>query len=306
MPGVERAPITDLSVESIERPTPRQKDSLTVFSLIGVHLELIEDYLGIGTADPFIADAESLAARQSQLEFSKQASHRTKRGTHEIAVQIGATVKQLETEMNRATVLDIGCGNGHFGMEIGRSAKAKVTFLERDKEVLPQPLKNNRRRVLANGESLPFRDESFNRTTSIFSALSWAESPLSALSSLQEGLRVTEVGGTHYAVPIMSQVLKRQGLARLHMDPETDSGSSDPTDDPRAFKIWALQDYLLLTALLELEAEGVCATTWTSLIGNGGTTGQEIESYSAIIDKQKSIPQELVDRHTEYAMSFFE
>lgn len=37
-----------------------------------------------------------------------------------------------------------------------------------------------------------------------------------------------------------------------------------------------------------------------------GRTGQEIESYSAIIDKKNPVPQELVDRHTEYAISFFE
>jgi ubiquinone/menaquinone biosynthesis C-methylase UbiE len=302
MPGIERAPIAELSAE---RPTQRQRDASAVFSLIGAHIELIEDYLGIGTAEPFIVDDEALAVRQAQLEFSKQASHHTERGIQEIAVQLGATVKQVEAEMNRATLLDIGCGNGQFGAQLSRSAKAKVTFLERDKDVLPAPLKNTRRQVQAHGESLPFKDESFDKTTSNFSALSWADSPLSALSSLQESLRVTDVGGTHIAVPIMSQVLQRQGLAKLHMRPETVDTDPDPTEDPRAFKVWALQDYLLLTTLLELEHEGVCSTTWTSLIGNGGSTGQQIESYSAIVDKKEPIPQQLLDSQTEYAQSFF-
>lgn len=302
MPGIERALVTNLPVE---RLTPRQRDSLAVFSLVGAHLELIEDYLGIGTTDPFIVDAESLAARQAQLEFSKSASHRVGRGAHEIAVQLGATVKQLEGEMNRAAVLDIGCGDGQFGAEISRSAKARVTLLERDKDVLPAPLKNNRRQVQASGEALPFKDGSFDKTTSNFSTLSWADSPLSALSSLQESLRVTATGGTHFAVPIMSQVLQRQRLAKLDMRIASTDAVPDPSEDPRAFKIWALQDYLVLTTLLELEAEGACSTTWTSLIGDGGTTRQKIESYSAIIDKKKPIPQQLFDSQTEYAKSFF-
>jgi len=78
----------------------------------------------------------------------------------------------------------------------------------------------------------------------------------------------------------------------------------DRTNDPKIYKTWALQDYLLLTSLLELQVEELCSISWRSFIGKGGTTGAEIESFSAIIDKLGSIPKELFDEQMAYANSF--
>jgi len=302
MSGIERAPLASLNAK---RLSPRQSDSLAVFNLIGEHLDLTEDYLGIGTEKPFLVDAASLKARQDQLAWSRSESHHVSRGVQEIAVQLGATVERMEKEMEKTDVLDIGCGDGTFGDRMGRAANARVTFLELDPTVMPPRSRYTNRQVLASGESLPFPDESFDKTLSAFSTLTWANSPLSALRCLSEAIRVTRVGGTYFAVPIMSQVMARHNVMRYHMQQAAKGVELKDGNDLGAMKVWALQDYLLLTCMLELEAEGMCSVSLASFIGQGGKTGNKIESYSAIIDKKSPITQEFFDGYNEYAKSFY-
>lgn len=147
MPGLERAPVKSFSPD--HRLTGREQDSRAVFQLIGQHITWLERYLGIGTPRPFSLDDKALECRRKQLAFSQQATHRERRDVHELALQLGVTIKQMEAEFGRQKVLDIGCGEGRFGSKLSRSAKATVVYLDRNPAVLPQPTRDTRLQVVA-------------------------------------------------------------------------------------------------------------------------------------------------------------
>lgn len=112
------------------------------------------------------------------------------RGTSADLGEKALLAKLLATFSNRASVLDIGCGTGHFtrwfatrgltavGVDLSRAMLAQATKLDGQAYLLGDAL------------SLPFQDGSFD-LTSIITTLEFASDPNRALS---EAVRVSRCG----------------------------------------------------------------------------------------------------------------
>ncbi len=295
--GLERAPVYPFNEGAL---TYRGQDSAATFGLVLEHSAWLESQLGLGTDLPFRVGPEALRARHDQLERSKSESHCTSRGVLFLGKLVSGTVKEMEAEFARQTVLDIGCGDGRLGVELSRNAKSRVTFFDRDSAALSGITRKSGRKIIGEGVSLPFTDEAFDKTVTAFSSVAWAETPLETVNSLQEALRVTQVNGTCFVIPALSNVLSRRRLAVA----ELVNPNQQSLEDPLALKVWALQDHLAINTLLGLAEEGYCSISWSSFIGKGMNTGATVENYSAVVDKVRPIPEEVYGANLAYAKSF--
>ncbi|MGI9027908.1 MAG: class I SAM-dependent methyltransferase, partial [Candidatus Saccharimonadales bacterium] len=189
-------------------------------------------------------------------------------------------------------VLDIGCGTGRLGTELRRGqAKAKVTFLDNDEQQIEKlKLKSGCKKVVAEATNLPFEYESFAKTLSVFSAIHWAETPYERIQSLNEALRVTEVGGSLFVIPAFSSLHHRQRLNPKIEQLTHRVKGKEMTVSKLALKTWALQDYVMLHSLLAFAKQSYCSITWC---GTPKPSLRQVDNYSAIIDKHRSIPPEV-------------
>ncbi|HVX48230.1 MAG TPA: class I SAM-dependent methyltransferase [Candidatus Saccharimonadales bacterium] len=264
------------------------------------HVRWAEGYISLGEEGEFRITDEALEKRRLQLDEARNLSYATARDAHYLSVMVGGTVSQIEDEMCRRTVLDIGCGQGRFGEAMARKAKAEMTFVDIDEEALAKISKKAGSIVVANAADLPFEDESFDRTISAFSAMLWSETPHDTLRSLNEAVRVTETGGSVFFLPVFSYLMPRKSIvARSEANPAD-------SDHPLAHKVMALQDHLVFTALERLREEGGADISWKSFIGRGSATGLQSDTFSAIIDIKEPIDPQLLEENLAYADQFVE
>jgi SAM-dependent methyltransferase len=301
--GIVRAPVYPFTPEGI--PESAIEQSSVTFDMLMDHNERAELGLGLHGSNPYRATAADLAVRRERLEMGKDQSYALRRGIQAVGVLVTGTVSQMEAEFAGKQVLDIGSGEAKLGTELARKAKARVTFLDNNSELLGKIPRKVGKRVLADGVELPFADESFDKTVSAFSSIIWSPHPLESLKSLHEAIRVTRIGGTTFAVPIVvnPEGRKLQETSKI-LSAALNIPEGQHIEPQENLKVWLLQDHLLLHSLLELSKEGYCSVTWTSFIGSGVNTGVEIEQYSAVIDKDKPVPHEVLTEHMAYADRF--
>lgn len=108
-------------------------------------------------------------------------------GTHAIVKRIGKIDEQVSLQGMR--LLDIGCGNGSYTLELSRRAKwvCALDILEANLRAFREPIS----RVQGVGESLPFATASFDAITMI-EVLEHTESDINVL---HECFRVLRPGG---------------------------------------------------------------------------------------------------------------
>ncbi len=295
MSGIPRSPYpsADFELTSVS-----DQDSVVTYDTIVEHETWVREYLGLGGEEPFKVTAKALEKRRQQFAASQEAAYATTRDAHQISMMLGGTVSQIEDEMRRRTVLDIGCGQGRFGEAMARKAKSEMTFVDIDEQMLARISRKAGNIVLANAADLPFDDETFDRTLSVYAAISWSETPQDAIRALNEAVRVTEVGGSTFIMPAFSHITSRKRMvARSEANPID-------VDHPLAHQMVALQDHLVFTALERFREEGGADITWRSLIGQGVASGGQVESLSAIIDKTEPMGPELLEQNLAYAEEF--
>ena len=287
--GIERFPASVMKQR--EPQTPFERNAMFTTAHVMKYGLWLMQHLGLETEKPFMADEAALTARQKQLEDAKAEIHEQRRGVYEIGTLLAATVAQTEAEFSHQTLLDIGCGDGNFGSELARNAKSKVTFLDNNPAALARIRPKSGTKVLGDGADLvEFEDESFTKTISAFSAIPWAKTPYEAIEALGEQLRVTETDGSAFFVPILSNIIQRQTLVGAEADIIRSIRGTPLGLDRNALQVWSLQDFLLINNLNELENDGYCDVTWVGYVFEGKTYGDPIESFSAIVDKQRPIP----------------
>lgn len=297
MPGIERSPYPSPEFEPI---TESDRDSKASYKFVSRHMRWARSYIDLDEEEEFRITDEALEKRRLQLDAGRDLSFVRTRDAHQLSVMIGGTVSRLEEEMRRRTVLDIGCGQGRFGEDMARKAKAEMTFVDIDEEALAKISKKAGDIVVANAADLPFEDESFERTISAFSAMLWSDTPHDTVRSLNEAVRVTETGGSVFFLPVFSYLMPRKSIvARSEADP-------DDIDHPLAHKVMALQDHLVFTALERLREDGGADISWKSFIGQGSATGQQSDTFSAIIDINEPIDPALLEENLTYADQFVE
>lgn len=299
--GIERAPISESALPPGVNPHSRIGDSYTTFTELLKHEAWVIDELGLGDCeDQFKVTPEALKARQDQLDWSKDQSFTITRGVQQLSRLVSGNVKQTEAEFARKRLLDIGCGAGRLGVELARSAKTKTTFFDKEIGVLPHVRRRDGQILVGDASALPIKDEAYPRVVSAFSALSWGVTPVEMALSLCEGLRVTEVHGTFFAIPLIQNILQRREKANL----QKFGIITDEQEDPEAMKVWALNDHIKLFILRTLAEKDFCSVSWSSFIGEGQSTQATLEHYSATIDKHRSIPQGLLNQFVAYAEGF--
>jgi ubiquinone/menaquinone biosynthesis C-methylase UbiE len=300
--GLERAPV--YPNRPVEPLTIRQEESVTAFDLIQEHLEWIESFLALKN-EPFKTTPADLEARRQQLQVAKELCHRRVRSIADLGKLVIGTVSQMEAEFAYQTVLDIGAGEGRFGEALARKAKARVTFVDNDPNVMDHISPRAGVKVVADGKSLPFEDESFNKTVSAFSSIHWAATPVESVQALNEALRVTEVDGSAFIIPAISNFSKRYWRTRPSL--LAWSGAELPDkEEYSALKVWAAQDYVLLKTLLKMAKDDYCAITWSGYRGIAQHYYTELEWVSVIVDKKKAIPTEVLEDNVAYAKQFIE
>jgi len=301
--GLKRAVVYP-ETESIDY-SPRFAESLLAFTLLQENDLWAIGMLGIGTTDQFRLSEKSLAARAEMLKKSKVGVHRQDRGMHELGKLVCGKIDDIEAEFYRRQTLDIGCGLGILDAELARKARSRMFMVDNDAEVLSTIPRRVGKTILASGQELPIRSDSFDRTVVSFSSLTWAKTPRETASALNEALRVTAVGGCLIAVPIMSNVQARRDQF-LDYDICRLGGRARHRylEDEGGMKVWALQDHLIFNALISLSDRGQTSITWNHHTAIGIYSGEPLEHFSAIIDKHRPIPQEFFDANLNYAASF--
>jgi ubiquinone/menaquinone biosynthesis C-methylase UbiE len=295
--GIERAPV--YPAMPAEPLTNAQVESLVAFQSIDEHRQLVEQIFGLDTDNPYRITAADLEARRRQMAEARELGHHHTRSARELGTYVLATVPQMEDEFRRQTMLDIGSGTGRFGEAMARNAKAEVTFLDRDPEILKRISKRAGKIVLADGTDLPFEDESFQKVLSGFSSVHWAETPLESARALNEAIRVTEVGGSTLVIPLLNVISQRRQLLPKIFNSEVLSAPLEAADGYAA--AWAMEDMAVINSLFKLAEGGYLGITWSNHLEETGRAGVSRELYSVIIDKQKSIPQEVYEQNIAYA-----
>ncbi len=308
--GLERVSIGKFARE---RPrTLRERGAHDAYLKVIKHAKVLKTSLGIDSDKPFRVSQESIEARHRYLEWAKGSYHETGRDAHQLSMLVTGlglqAVKQMEDECTRQDVLDIGCGEGRFGEALARKVKSRVTFLDLDEEVMKNIVPSSRKtKVVGDGKALNFKNETFDKTFNAFSSIYWAENPLDAVQALNEALRVTKPGGTLFVIPVFSGLKIRHyifnnGISADNLKPE----EPELFLDPLTYKMWDLQDFVILQALLNLEKRNHCSITWGGYLLEGENLGETLEYYSAIVDINHSIPPEVLEENIAYAAQFFE
>jgi len=282
--GLERAPADQFG--HCASRTEAGRESAAAFNHILYYGGRITAALGLESDDPYRATESDIEARRAELDESRATSFLNNRDTRDLSRYIIGTVAQIEAEMTGRTLLDIGCGIGRFGERMARNAKSKVTFVDRDEMALSQIGKKAGTKVVADAQSLPFETETFDRTMTAFSSTIWAATPAESVGAFNEALRVTNVGGTSLFIPLFAQLFARYRR------------SENYRNQP-AQKVWALHDHALLKTVLAYVEAGQCSITWTGFVGTNSYN--DIDFFSAIVDKTQSIPQSTLDAQLEYA-----
>lgn len=296
---LERAPISSLS----EDPSSlRAEESYAALERLVMHDARVRELLKFDTPDEFTVTDEAIRANRDLLRESKEHSHATERTVIEIGCLALGTVAQLEGEVRQKTMLDIGCGRGRFGEAVARNAKATVTFLDSDPEVLEDISPRAGVKVVADGRDLPFPDESFEKTFSTYSSILWAETPLETVQALNEMLRVTKTTGTAFLFPAFTDTRLRDRVLSARCSMLVD----DAPGYTLGMKMRALQDHVLFEALKSMTKAGLISITWGGKVGTGMKTGNQLEQISAIVDKVRPIPHDVFEENLEYAACFFE
>ena len=298
--GIERAPVYPAT--PIEPMTERQLESLNAFQSIEEHRELVAHTFGLESDQPYRLTKLDLEARDRQQEFARNVCYTTSRTTVELGKFVLATVKQMEDEFRKKTVLDIGSGVGRFGEAIARNAKAEVTFLDRDPEALEKVSKRAGRIVLADGLDLPFEEESFERVMASFSSVHWASNPEESAKALNEIIRVTQKGGGMIIIPIINNISERRNLLPVITAERLPNGDFHPQD--RYAVVWALQDLVVTDTLFRLAEEGIVNITWSNTLTPTQLKGVNLENFSVVVDKLDSIPEEILAENLSYARQF--
>lgn len=300
--GIERAPVFP-SIPS-DPMTDAQVESYNAFLSMQEHRELIQESLGLGTDRAYRLSAADLEARRRQQESARIVGHHQTRSTSELGKLITATVSQLEDEFRRKSVLDIGAGAGRFGEAIARNAKADVTFLDRDPEIMERISRRAGRIVLGDGRELPFDDESFDRVFSAYSSVHWAETPVDSVKALNEAIRVTKVGGAAILIPILNSVSQTRRLLPAVLKARKPDGSFKDID--RFAVVWAMRDAAILDSLFKLAQDGYGDITWSNFVEPTPVRGISREIYSAVIDKLKPIPSDFYAQNIESAQEMID
>jgi len=287
--GIPRAPIFgEMPPEPMSHD---QVESWNAFLNVDEHRDMVAEIFGVDSGSPYQLSQEDLAARRDQIEMAKAIGHHQSRSTSQLGVMVLATVAQMENEFCRRTLLDVGAGSGRFGEEMARNAKAEVTFLDRDSEILERVSKKAGKIVLAEATQIPFEDESFERVMVGFSSVHWAETPEESVRALNEAVRVAEVGGSTIVIPVMNSISPRRQLLPMILKQRTASGEFQPED--RYAVVWALQDLALTNSLYRFAENGYADITWANNVEPTHDRRVQRELYSIVIDKLQTIPEEV-------------
>jgi ubiquinone/menaquinone biosynthesis C-methylase UbiE len=171
--------------------------------------------------------------------------------------------------------------------------KAEVTFLDKDRDALERVSKKAGKIVMAEATQLPFEDESFQRVMNGFSSVHWAETPVESVQALNEAIRVAEVGGSTIVIPFINSISPRREFFPLILKHKKPDGSFQDEDSYAI--VWAMQDLAVTNSLYRLAEGGYTDITWSNNVQPTHNPKVSRELYSVVIDKLKSVPQEIFE-----------
>lgn len=289
--GLERAPVAPFGQLPVEGATsPEARSSLAIGTSLLNYKAAASKRLGLHSENPFIFDDYAEAWYELRLYYAQRESHFRRRTVSDVAQDyLNTSTNRFINEFRHQTVIDEGCGEGLVGRELARKAKAKVTFLDRDPDVLELISDTFGTKVLADAEDLEFENESFNKSLSIFSAIFWAESPLAAVRSINEQLRVTAVGGSALIIPLFQDLRMRAWNFDVLMSRH--QNGIDVSNRLAVLRTFELKDVMLISTLERLALSGTVGITWISDKKPNSIT--DVVNISAIVDKYEPIPPEV-------------
>lgn len=209
------------------------------------------------------------------------------------------TSAELAEECRGQRVLDIGCGEGYFAKDLTALTDTTVISVDNDPEIIKKVPTEAGEVLVADGRSLPFDDESFDKVFSIASCFTYAQSPIDTISSFNEMLRVIKDGGSGFIIPAFIKFVDYCKLMRME---------GHPRKQALALGMAALQDHILFNALQSLTKDDYISVTWAAMMWqpDGFDEDSTFDIATTIVDKKKSIPSSVFDEHLEYAESFYE
>ncbi len=215
---------------------------------------------------------------------------------------------KMRDEFKHKTVLDIGSGAGAFGEDLRRQSKAHVTevdFSMMAMESLQPILRGRGSRVLADGIYLPFRDGTYERTTSMYSTSVHTYTMRDRLRGLTEQIRVTEPDGRAFVVPLFGAMMLRQTRWSTVQGDENKLGLSPA--DVQEFEAMSRRegaiDYALTTLLRKLMINGTVRLT--PILTQMEKNKEIHDCISGIFDVQETLTKAEADELIEESTALF-
>lgn len=298
---IERAPVASMDART---PDKRFEMSLAGFERTLTHFRVLTDYLQPGRIWQRKLSEKALDSYKRLKDGALSGEESTRgRPIQQIAMHMDVSNRDVINECRGKSVLDIGCGEGRFGQELRYSgAKAEITLVERDKDLMARVSDKIGRKVVADACSLPFGNDSFDRTFMTYSAITYADSPIAAVQALNEAVRVTKKGGSTFLLPFCNEMTSADMSMATGLYLGIEGCDYETAED--YFNVQAVTDYLVIRSLLRLIVEKKAEITWFNAHGLLQNGKGETEVLSAIVDKVDDVPGELLESNIKAARTF--
>jgi ubiquinone/menaquinone biosynthesis C-methylase UbiE len=298
--GFERAPIASVSDDY---DSDRAEVSMAGFKRVTSHMYWLRRHFKVGGDDQFCVSREDLERYQMVISDAGVDSMVDGRRVDELGWHFASDAKGVINECRGRSVLDVGCGKGRFGKELRYSgAKAEITLVERDPDTLARVSPKIGAKVVADACTLPFNDNTFDRSFMTYSALTYPKSPVEAVQALGEIMRVTKPEGSSFLAPISIDLNIHDAMIKYGV--VTPIEDYDDKTSEAYFNIRMLSEYLVINGLMRLIKSGYADVTWAHGKGVSEKISDGMEIITAIVDKKTDIPADVMSDLVDSAVIF--